>query len=105
MLFLSSNKITKQEVDSFNPGQRIPSLQLKAKPKEDCQLSELTYPLRLVGAKQPKNLIVIEIEVPPIANAPPSQNSGAILVAHREHWEERRLAPPTINELCQGEFH
>lgn len=51
-------------MDSFNPGQRIPSLQLRAKPvqKENEYIPELSYLINLQGAREPNNFMLIEIE-------------------------------------------
>ena len=49
-------------MDSFNPGQRIPSLQLRAKPVRNENIPELLYEINLQGAREPNNVMLIEIE-------------------------------------------
>ena len=48
-------------MDSFNPGQRIPCLQLRAKPVRNENIPELLYEINLQGAREP-NVMLIEIE-------------------------------------------
>lgn len=57
-------QLFKKRVDSFKPGQRIPSLQLRAKTvqNEVQKISDLSYLINLQGAREPNNVMVIEIE-------------------------------------------
>ena len=55
-------QITKQEVDSFDTGQEIPSCQLRAEWTEESKPSRLIHKMTLKGAKEPNNYVFIELE-------------------------------------------
>ncbi len=52
------------EVDSFKPRTSVPSLQLKAKVLNRGEMQDLSYVLNLIGAKEPKNKLLVEVEPP-----------------------------------------
>ena len=53
-------QILKYEVDCFVPGKRVPSCQLYVKRSgQQEQPDELSYSLKLVGAKEPFNFFYI----------------------------------------------
>ena len=55
-------KVMKKHVDNYRPGQWIPSCQLSAVfvLAEDKKIPLLQYQVKLVGAKEPFNMIAIE---------------------------------------------
>ena len=50
-------------MDSFKPRTSVPSLQLKAKVLHREVVQDLSYILNLIGAKEPKNKLLVEVEV------------------------------------------
>ena len=59
-------QITKQQVDSFSPGQAIPSCQLRAEWTKQSKPVRLTHKVTLKGVKEPFNYIYIELDPEPI---------------------------------------
>ncbi len=53
-------QIQRKQVDSFVPGKTIPCYQLSARAKEP--LSRLFHRLSLLGAKEPSNMITVDID-------------------------------------------
>ncbi len=51
-------------MDSFKPRTSVPSLQLKAKVLRNEEVQDLAYVLTLIGAKEPKNKLLVEVEPP-----------------------------------------
>ncbi len=51
-------------MDSFKPRTSVPSLQLKAKVLRNGEVQDLAYVLTLIGAKKPKNELLVEVEPP-----------------------------------------
>ncbi len=51
-------------MDSFKPGKNVPSLQLKAKVLRREEVQDLSYVLNLIGAREPKNKLLVEVEPP-----------------------------------------
>ena len=51
-------------MDSFKPGQNIPSCQLKVTLPLDYSepIPELSHPVTLLGAKKPNHIVMIEID-------------------------------------------
>ena len=66
-------QITKQQVDSFSPGQAIPSCQLRAEWTEQSKPVRLTHKVTLSGAKEPFKYIYIELDPDP---TPPGTPRG-----------------------------
>ena len=57
----SGIQVTKEQVDYFKPGRRIPCCQMRAThpPVGDDQTPELTHRVQLKGARQPFNSLTI----------------------------------------------
>ncbi len=49
-------------MDSFKPRTCVPSLQLKAKVLRRDEVQDLSYVLYLIGAREPKNKLLVEVE-------------------------------------------
>ncbi len=49
-------------MDSFKPRTCVPSLQLKAKVLHREEVQDLSYVLNLIGAREPKNKLLVEVE-------------------------------------------
>ena len=62
MIMLTILQITKKEVDSFSPGRRIPSCQLKAQWTKKSKPSQFTHKVTLEGAKEPSNYFCIDFD-------------------------------------------
>jgi len=60
-------QITKEDVDSYKPKQRIPSCQLRAEWTEQSQPLQLTHKVILEGAKEPYNYFRIVLDSIPSA--------------------------------------
>ena len=54
----------KKHVDQFKPGQRIPHCHLKAEvtSKRKKTVSKLFHQVRLVGAKEPFNIVTFDLD-------------------------------------------
>ncbi len=48
-------------MDSFKPRTCVPSLQLKAKVLRREEVQDLSYVLNLIGAREPKNKLLVEV--------------------------------------------
>ena len=59
-------QITKQQVDSYEPGQTIPSCILRAEWTEQSNPVELLCTMTLSGAKKPNNSFIIVLDTGPI---------------------------------------
>ncbi len=49
-------------MDSFKPRTCVPSLQLKAKVLRREEVQDLSYVLNQIGAREPKNKLLVEVE-------------------------------------------
>ena len=58
-------QITKQQVDSFSPGWRVPSCQLTAEWTKQSKPVQLTHKVILKGAKEPNNYFIIVLDTDP----------------------------------------
>ena len=66
MITFTVLQITKEEVDSFKPKQRIPSCQLTAGWTKENKPSQLVYKVTLEGVRVPSNYFHIVLDgVPP----------------------------------------
>ena len=68
-------QITKQQVDSFRPGQAIPSYILRAEWTEQSKQVELLCTMALSGAKKPSNSFIIVLGTGP---TPPGIPRGGL---------------------------
>ena len=62
--FPNTLQVMKRFVDSYRPGKRIPRCQLSALyvfPSDKANIPILQYQLKLVGAREPYTMIVIEL--------------------------------------------
>ena len=59
-------QVLKKHVDSYKPGRRIPRCQLSAMFVESDKqnIPPLQYQVKLIGAKDPYNVVVIEPPIP-----------------------------------------
>ena len=55
-------QITREQVDDFKPGCRIPSCQLKVKWTSTEEPTDLIHTVKLLGAKEPFNFFSIALE-------------------------------------------
>ena len=62
-------QITKDAVDSYKAGQRIPSCQLRAEWTKQSKPLQLTYEVTLEGAKEPYNYLCIVLDCDSISPA------------------------------------
>ena len=63
------SQITKEAVDSYKTGQRIPSCQLRAEWTKQSKPLQLTHQVTLEGAKQPYNYLCIVLDCDSITPA------------------------------------
>ncbi len=56
-------QVTRKELDSFKPCTSVPCLQLKATVLHCGEVQDLSYLLNLVGAKEPKNKLLVEVKL------------------------------------------
>ena len=73
-------EVLKKHVDNFLPGRRIPKCLLSAVADEDKKTPPLQYQVKLIGAKEPFNIMAIEL--PSISGISYYDNSVSLYSNH-----------------------
>ncbi len=80
-------------MDSFKPRTYVPSLQLKAKVLRRDEAQDLSYVLNLIGAREPKNKLLVEVELAERINTYGWCTSIKTVHPFTLHSSDSRLSP------------